>query len=89
MQATITVDALTWALLWPMLSRSPDPDRVAFYRTQFFSFTSYNTVRGFACLAAQATAVLLRDVNLAVAWRQATTPKLEGNGAAEFWGAES
>ena len=44
-QSTITVDALTWGLLWPMLSRSPDPKRVAFYRTQFFSFTSYNTVR--------------------------------------------
>ena len=39
------MDALTWGLLWPMLSRSPDPDRVAFYRTQFFSFISYNTVR--------------------------------------------
>ena len=52
MQATITVDALTWGLLWPMLSRSPDPERVAFYRTQFFSFTSYNTVRGAAGLPA-------------------------------------
>ena len=41
----MTVDAITWGMLWPMLSRSEDPARVEFYRSQFFSFTSYNTVR--------------------------------------------
>ena len=46
LQASVVVDIVTWGLLWPMLSRSPDPKRVAFFRSQFFSWTSYNTVRG-------------------------------------------
>ncbi|KAK9798190.1 hypothetical protein WJX73_001724 [Symbiochloris irregularis] len=41
--ATIVVDLITWTLLWPMLRRSPNPARVAFFQEQLFSWTSYNT----------------------------------------------
>ena len=44
-QASVVVDLLTWGLLWPMLSRSPDPKRVAYFRNHFFCWNSYNTVR--------------------------------------------
>ena len=42
-QATIIVDVLTWTVLWPMLSRNPDPVAVAYFREQFLCWTSYNT----------------------------------------------
>lgn len=41
--ATLVVDLVTWGLLWPMLSRSDDPKRYAFWREHFFNITSYHT----------------------------------------------
>ena len=39
------VDVLVWTLLWPMLSRTPDPVAYKYFERSFFSWTSYNTVR--------------------------------------------
>lgn len=45
----LIVDTLTWTLLWPMLKRNPDPERLAFFAHQLFNFTSYNQ-HGFNCV---------------------------------------
>lgn len=50
-QATLVVDLVTWGLLWPMLSRSDDPKRYAFWREHFFNITSYHTVQVSSCSA--------------------------------------
>ncbi|KAK9844666.1 hypothetical protein WJX74_005289 [Apatococcus lobatus] len=36
------VDVLCWALLVPMLTSDPDQQLVAFWKSQFYNFTSYN-----------------------------------------------
>lgn len=48
----LIVDTLTWTLLWPMLKKNPDPERLAFFAHQLFNFTSYNQVRLVASMPA-------------------------------------
>lgn len=45
MQTVWIVDVITWTLLVPMLTSDPDQQLVAFWKSQFYNFTSYNMVR--------------------------------------------
>ena len=54
MQTVLIVDTLTWTLLWPMLKRNPDQEKLAFFAHQLFNFTSYNQVTSTARQAGMA-----------------------------------
>ena len=45
LQTVWIVDVLCWGLLVPMLTSDPDQQLVAFWKSQFYNFTSYNMVR--------------------------------------------
>ena len=45
LQTVWIVDVITWTLLVPMLTSDPDQQLVAFWKSQFYNFTSYNMVR--------------------------------------------